>query len=100
MIPCPAAVTVLIVCLHLQQFWLGVGLVGSFSVGLALTLILVGIVAAWGVSIARRKSSRFDAFFAAAPYVSVALIGLIGALMIAFGISHAGHADLTQIVPS
>ncbi len=88
LIPCPAAVTVLILCLHLQQFWLGVGLVGSFSVGLALTLILVGVVAAWGVSVARRKSSRFDTFFAAAPYVSVVLIGIIGILMIGFGIAH------------
>jgi nickel/cobalt exporter len=100
LIPCPAAVTVLIVCLHLQQFWLGVGLVGSFSVGLALTLILVGIVAAWGVSIARRKSTRFDAFFAAAPYVSVALIALIGALMIVFGITHMYHVDPAQISSS
>ena len=88
LIPCPAAVTVLILCLHLQQFWLGVGLVGCFSVGLALTLILVGVVAAWGVSVARQKSSRFDGFFAAAPYVSVALIGIIGILMIGFGLAH------------
>jgi nickel/cobalt exporter len=93
LIPCPAAVTVLIVCLQLQQFWLGVGLVGSFSFGLALTLILVGIIAAWGVSVARRKSSRFDAFFTAAPYVSVVLIGVIGALMMTFGFTHMGYSD-------
>ena len=94
MIPCPAAVTVLIVCLHLQQFWLGVGLVGAFSVGLALTLIAVGMLAAWGVSVARRRSSRFEALFAAAPYVSALLIGSIGAIMLFTGYSHimsAGH---------
>ena len=88
LIPCPAAVTVLIVCLHLQQFWLGIGLVGSFSVGLALTLILVGIISAWGVSVARRRSTRFDALFAMAPYLSVVLIGMVGAMMMVFGFAH------------
>lgn len=88
LIPCPAAVTVLIVCLHLQQFWLGVGLVGSFSVGLALTLVTVGAVVAWGLSMARRRSSKVDAFFAAAPYLSVLLIAIVGALMLAVGLAH------------
>ncbi len=88
LIPCPAAVTVLILCLHLNHFWLGVGLVASFSVGLALTLVSVGVVAAWGVSVARQKSSRFEALFAAAPYISVVVIGLLGLLMLYSGFSH------------
>ena len=97
LIPCPAAVTVLILCLHLNHFWLGVGLVASFSVGLALTLVTVGVVAAWGVSVARKKSSRFEALFAAAPYISVVVIGLLGLLMLYSGFSHissSGHNPL------
>ena len=97
LIPCPAAVTVLLLCLHLNHFWLGVGLVASFSIGLALTLVTVGVVAAWGVSVARKKSSRFEALFAAAPYISVVVIGLLGLLMLYSGFSHidaSGHNPL------
>jgi nickel/cobalt exporter len=90
LIPCPAAVTVLIVCLHLQQFWLGVGLVGSFSAGLALTLVAVGVAAAWGVSVAARKTSRFNALFAKAPYISAILIAAVGVLMLVSGVAHMG----------
>ena len=91
LIPCPAAVTVLIVCLHLQQFWLGVGLVGSFSVGLALTLVAVGVAAAWGVSVAARKTSRFNALFAKAPYISAILIATVGVVMLVSGVTHLGE---------
>ena len=93
LIPCPAAVTVLILCLHLNHFWLGVGLVATFSFGLALTLITVGVVAAWGVTFARKKSSRFETLFAAAPYMSVVVIGFVGLVMISSGFSHIDASD-------
>ena len=85
LLPCAAAVTVLIICLHLKKFWLGVGLVGAFSAGLALTLVAVGVVAAVGVSAARKKYPKLDAVLAKAPYVSSILIGLIGIAMLASG---------------
>ncbi|MCB1921497.1 MAG: nickel/cobalt efflux transporter RcnA, partial [Candidatus Competibacteraceae bacterium] len=94
LIPCPAAVTVLLVCLYLQQLWLGVSLVGAFSIGLALTLVAVGIAVAWGMAVASRKTPRFDALFVNAPYLSAILIGVIGAIMLFSGMTHleAGHA--------
>jgi nickel/cobalt exporter len=92
LVPCPAAVTILILCLHLQQFRLGVGIVGAFSVGLAITLIAIGVAAAWGVVVARRRSSRFEALFGAAPYISVLLIAILGVIMLGSGILHLGHA--------
>ena len=52
MIPCPAAITVLLLCLGIGQFWLGIGMVASFSIGLAVTLVAVGIAAVlglWGI---------------------------------------------------
>ena len=77
LLPCAAAVTVLLLCLQLQRFWLGVVLVLSFSVGLALTLILSGVLAAWGARQAVRRWPGFDALAARAPYgASVVLIGL------------------------
>ncbi len=42
LIPCPASITVLLICLQLKKFSLGATLVLGFSVGLALTLVASG----------------------------------------------------------
>jgi len=88
LLPCAAAVTVLIVCLQLQKFWLGVAMVGAFSVGLALTLVAVGVVAAWGAGHAARRFSGLDRWSRRLPFLSSALVALIGALMLASGWAH------------
>lgn len=91
LIPCPAAITVLLLCLSLGQFALGVTLVAGFSVGLAVTLVAVGTLAAIGMRYAARRTSRFDALLTWAPYVSSALIGVVGVLMIFAGWTHLQH---------
>ena len=48
-IPCPAAITVLLLCLQLKELALGFTLVLCFSIGLAITLVAVGIAAALSV---------------------------------------------------
>ena len=78
LIPCPAAITVLLLCLQLREFSLGVGLVLSFSVGLALTLVAVGAAAAVGVGHASRRWPAFEALARRAPYVSSLLIVAVG----------------------
>ncbi|MBI1774135.1 MAG: sulfite exporter TauE/SafE family protein [Proteobacteria bacterium] len=78
LLPCPAAVTVLLLCLQLQRFWLGIVLVLFFSVGLALTLLASGTVAAWGMREASKRWSGFDALAMKLPYASSALIILVG----------------------
>jgi len=88
LIPCSAAITVLILCLHLDQFWLGVGLVGAFSGGLAVTLVAAGVIAAYGVRYVAQRTRRFDRILAGAPYLSAALISVIGLGMVAFGWTH------------
>lgn len=78
LIPCPAAITVLLLCLQVKQVTLGAAMVLCFSLGLALTLVTVGAVAALG---ARKASSRFPWLNAAArraPYLSSALIICVG----------------------
>jgi len=78
LIPCPASITVLLLCLQLKQVALGATLVLAFSIGLALTLLTVGAVAALG---ARHASSRFPWFgeiARRAPYLSGGLIILVG----------------------
>ena len=88
LIPCPAAVTVLLVCLHLDSIMLGVGLVTGFSLGLGVTLVAIGIAAAWGTTIVSRRSGLFDRWVGRLPYISAGLIGLVGIAMMAGGLSH------------
>lgn len=88
LIPCSAAITVLLLCLHIDRFWMGVGLVGAFSIGLAVSLVAVGVVAALGVRVVSARTTRFDAWMARAPYISAVVIVGIGLLMALGGWSH------------
>ena len=78
LIPCPAAITVLLLCLQLKKFSLGAGLVLCFSVGLALTMVASGVVAAFSVRHVSKRWSGFGEFTRKAPYFSSALIILVG----------------------
>jgi nickel/cobalt exporter len=84
LIPCSAAITLLLLCLHIDRFWMGVGLVGAFSVGLAVSLVAVGVAAALGLRVAAARTGRFDRWLARAPYVSAVLIVGVG-LVMAYG---------------
>lgn len=91
LIPCPGAITVFILCLHLGKVTLGITLVSAFSIGLAATLVAVGVIAAVGLRAVSRRTSRFDGVMAAAPLLSAALIAVIGLLIIWSGYSHLGE---------
>lgn len=81
LMPCPAAFTVLLVCLQVKQFTLGFALVGAFSFGLAVTMVTVGAVAAWSVGHAQKKFRGFGEAMRKAPYVSFALLVLLACYM-------------------
>ena len=74
LLPCPAAFSVLIVCMQVKQFTLGFALVAAFSFGLAMTMVTVGAVAAWSVGHAEKKFSGFGNLMRKAPYLSCALL--------------------------
>ena len=78
LIPCPAAITVLLLCLQLKEISLGAVLVLCFSIGLAVTLVTVGAVAAVGVRQASKRVGWLPAVAARAPYFSSVLIILVG----------------------
>jgi nickel/cobalt transporter (NicO) family protein len=78
LIPCPAAITVLLLCLQLKKLAVGATLVLCFSIGLALTMVAAGAVAALGVRHAARRFSSFGELARKAPYVSGTLILLVG----------------------
>jgi nickel/cobalt exporter len=90
LLPCPSAIAVLLVCLQLRQFTLGVLMVAAFSIGLAATLVGIGVAAAWG---ARRASAQwpwFDRAAARLPYLSAGLVMVVGAVMTAVGLNATG----------
>jgi len=91
LIPCPAAVTVLLLCLQLKEFTLGAVLVLCFSIGLAITLVAVGVAAALSVGHAMTRWSWFNTFARRAPYFASGLIIAVGSYI---GIQ--GWAGLAQ----
>jgi len=78
LIPCPAAITVLLLCLQLKQFSLGFTLVVCFGIGLAVTMVSAGVLAALSLRHIERRWSGFSHYLRQAPYASAVLIVLVG----------------------
>lgn len=78
LIPCPAAITILLLCIQLKQFSLGFVLVLCFGIGLAITMVSAGVLAAVSVRHVERHWGGFSRFAHRAPYFSAALIVLVG----------------------
>lgn len=83
LVPCPASVTILMICLHLKRFTLGAAMVASFSLGLAISLVSVGVIAAWGARQVGKRfgNGRFSDFARKMPYFSSGLMAVVGVLM-------------------
>jgi nickel/cobalt transporter (NicO) family protein len=86
LLPCPAAIAVLLVCVQLKQFALGIAMVAAFSIGLAATLVAIGLAASW----ASRKASTtwpwLDRVAQRLPYLSAGIVMILGLVMTAFGL--------------
>lgn len=78
LIPCPAAITVLLLCMQLKQFSLGFVLVLSFGIGLAITMVSAGVLAALSLRHVERHWAGFSRYAHRAPYLSAALIVFVG----------------------
>lgn len=72
--PCPAAITVLIICLQVKALALGVGMVAAFSAGLAVTLVGIGIAASLSLRHATRNGGRLAEWAEKLPLISGLLI--------------------------
>lgn len=96
LIPCPASVTVLLLCLQLKKVTLGATLVLCFSLGLALTLVLSGVIAALSVKHFSKRWSGFGALSKNAPYLSAGLMILVGLYMAWHGVSGLSHGHDTH----
>jgi nickel/cobalt exporter len=85
LMPCPAALTVLLICLQAREFTLGFSMVAAFSIGLAVTLVSVGVVAALGMRQVAKRSGVFSRMAAKAPYLSSFILIILGAVFFARG---------------
>lgn len=88
LIPCPAAITVLLLCLQLREFALGVALVLCFSIGLAIVMVATGAAAAFSVHHVGRRWTGFETIARRAPYFSGALIVCVGLFVGWQGVTH------------
>jgi nickel/cobalt exporter len=87
LIPCPASITVLLLCLQVGKIALGAALVLCFSIGLAITMVAVGVAAALSLRHVSGRWKGFEAFAARAPYISGALVALVGVYTLWLGVS-------------
>jgi nickel/cobalt exporter len=90
LMPCPTALAVLLVCIQLKAFVLGVAMVAAFSVGVGATLVTIGLAVVWSRSRLANKWPGFERAAARLPYLSTAIVLLIGVVMTAAGLNAAG----------
>ena len=91
LLPCPSAFAILLICLQLKKFVLGFAIVLAFSLGLAITLVTVGAIAALSVRQATKHFKGFGELARKAPYVSSTVMILIGLFILMSGIKGLLH---------
>lgn len=88
LIPCPATITVLLLCLQLKKITLGATLVFGFSIGLAITLVATGVISAISIKYMSKKFSGFGDIVRKLPYISSVIILCVGLYIGYIGLSH------------
>lgn len=95
--PCPAALVVLLAAIATHRIGWGLVLIVAFSIGLAMTLTLLGVAVVRGAAWLTRRP-QFDRFARYAPLVTGAAISVIGAWMIGEGAVAQGFVTTPLIV--
>jgi nickel/cobalt exporter len=90
MVPCSAAVAVLLLCLQQQQILVGIGLVGAFTAGLAGMLVAAGLLAATGLRTAVARSRRLQPLLRRVPLASGLVLAVVGLVMIDGALARLG----------
>ena len=90
LMPCPAALAILLICIQLKAFALGVAMVAAFSVGVGATLVAIGLAVVWTSGRLAKAWPGFDRAAARLPYVSAGLVLMVGLIMTAAGLNAAG----------
>jgi len=95
--PCPAAIVVLLTALHLHRVGYGLMLIVVFSLGLAAILSGLGFAVVRGAAWLQRRSG-FARVAGFAPFVTAAVISIVGASMLAQGVSAQGFRIVAPAV--
>jgi nickel/cobalt exporter len=80
-VPCPDALAILLVSIAMRQLLLGMGIVLSFSIGLSLALVSIGITIVLSGKVLSR-SGLFGALAARVPYATSLFLAVLGMYMI------------------
>lgn len=92
LVPCPAALAILILAVGMGKPVLGLVMVAVFSVGLALALIAVGVAVCHGVAFFGRRATE-SKWMKRLPIISSAVVTLLGLLMLVKALFGQGHAQ-------
>ena len=84
----------------MKEITLGAVLVLCFSIGLAITLVAVGAIAAISVSKASANSTWFSTLATRAPYFSSGLILLVGLYMAIHGLHGVRALKSAAVIPT
>ncbi len=86
MVPCPTALVVLLTAIALHRIVLGLALVVAFSVGLAVVLVVIGVVMVLAGSFMGRLSG-WGKWAGRLPVISAALVTVLGIMVVGKSIS-------------
>jgi nickel/cobalt exporter len=86
LVPCPAAVTVMLLAISVNRTGNGLIMVLGFSVGLAITLVGIGLAVVMGLN-ALGSQGRFAWLSRRAPVISAAVVVLSGAAALAIALA-------------
>jgi len=98
LVPCPDAIAILLVAIAINRIFLGLALIISFSIGLAVILIIIGLLMVNG----GRLFARMDFLNRLAPFMPVVSAGVV--LLLGFGLTYGAvtrlgsGSTLSQIV--
>ena len=81
LLPCADALAILLLAISVNRAALGIGLLIAFSLGIAVTLTVLGIVAASGQRILRRYN-QLEPLFARLPLVSAIFVVILGLVLV------------------
>jgi len=81
MMPCPLTLGILMACLQSGRLVLGLAVATSFSIGLALTMVLAAALGAWGIRRVWHFSAAASALRLRAAYLTCLLLAALAALI-------------------
>ncbi len=87
LVPCPEALGIMVIAIGLNRILLGLGLIVSFSFGLAAVLIAIGILLVRSRSLVERFGGMSGRWSSALPFASAMIVTLLGIGMTLSGLA-------------